>query len=617
MPLYRPSNSDAPVLSQFSLHGKVAAVTGGARGIGLEIARGLAEAGASVAIIYSSSRDAHDTASQIAADTGAKVAAYQGDVRRRAAIAETIRQIVADFGRLDVVVANAGVCADIPSLEYTEETWQGNSSVNYDGVMWTAQAAGKVFKEQGRGNLIITASVSATLVNVPQRQAAYNASKAAVVQLAKVLAVEWVDFARVNCVSPGFVETDMLYDQPKERMEQWLSLIPGGRMAAPSELKGNQQEVLGSGPGRYRIRLLEVRIRSLDVLLDFLVLLDRQLCVNVEIASDPTLEIRMFLDEWRLQQGREFLARRIAEEQLHSHYRTIDDMMREVGQRVDRLQPPPDQVTLRSFFVQEFRIIFDSVASHAWYLRRQLSRLRADVGTVPSSEVPSTGGNAPQPRERPLDNVDVFDFAEIPIDRPVDMGAFIIDHPMVMHESEVHKLLEVAYRAILERGDREQARNYVRHVIVLHYATHTETVSGLHRLLMAITTNSPNPTPLSQSRLDFERDVEREMDRIDKAVWNRMQAAVAEAAHRARSEHSHLQEHTAVTESERKEADPDEQGGHDVQEHTAVTESERKEADPDEQGGHDVFDTSSQAMEEAMLSRSPVEEPRAGGDGDP
>ncbi|KAM3504749.1 hypothetical protein MY10362_003358 [Beauveria mimosiformis] len=238
MPLYRPNNSDAPVLSQFSLHGKVAAVTGGARGIGLEIARGLAEAGASVAIIYSSSRRAHDTASQIAADTGAKVAAYQGDVRQRAAIAETIRQIVADFGRLDVVVANAGVCADIPSLEYTEETWQQNSSVNYDGVMWTAQAAGKVFKEQGRGNLIITASVSATLVNVPQRQAAYNASKAAVVQLAKVLAVEWVDFARVNCVSPGFVETDMLYDQPKERMEQWLSLIPGGRMAAPSELKG-------------------------------------------------------------------------------------------------------------------------------------------------------------------------------------------------------------------------------------------------------------------------------------------------------------------------------------------------------------------------------------------
>ncbi|OAA58672.1 oxidoreductase, short chain dehydrogenase/reductase family [Cordyceps fumosorosea ARSEF 2679] len=240
MPLYRPDNPDAPVLSQFSLKGKVAAVTGGARGIGLEIVRGLAEAGADVAIIYStSSAPALAAAREIAAAAGVKVAAYQGDVRSRAAIARTLDQVVADFGgRLDVVVANAGVCADVPSLEYTEETWQQNSAVNYDGVMWTAQAAGRVFKEQGRGNLIITASVSATLVNVPQRQAAYNAAKAAVVQLAKVLAVEWVDFARVNCVSPGFVETDMLYNQPKERMEQWLSLIPGRRMAATSELKG-------------------------------------------------------------------------------------------------------------------------------------------------------------------------------------------------------------------------------------------------------------------------------------------------------------------------------------------------------------------------------------------
>lgn len=208
MPLYQPPNSDAPVLSQFSLKGKVAAVTGGARGIGLEIVRGLAEAGAEVALIYSTSTDAPDIASKIAADTGVRVQAYQSDVRSRATIAATVDQIVADFGHLDVMVANSGVCANIPNLEYTEETWRANNSVNLDGVMWTAQAAGKVFQKQGRGNLIITASVSATLVNIPQRQAAYNSSKAAVVHLAKSLAVEWVDFGRVNCVSPGFIETD-------------------------------------------------------------------------------------------------------------------------------------------------------------------------------------------------------------------------------------------------------------------------------------------------------------------------------------------------------------------------------------------------------------------------
>ncbi|KAK2615945.1 hypothetical protein N8I77_002666 [Diaporthe amygdali] len=238
MPLYKPPNPNAPVLSQFSLKGKVAAVTGGARGIGLEIVKGLAEAGADVALIYSTNKQAEDTATQIAKDTGVKVLAYQSDVRSRASIAATVDQIVADFGRLDVMVANSGVCADISSLEYTEETWKDNNSVNLDGVMWTAQAAGKVFKQQGRGNLIITTSVSATLVNIPQRQAAYNSSKAAAVHLAKSLAVEWVEFARVNCVSPGFIETDMLYTQPEERFKKWMEMIPGKRMAETSELKG-------------------------------------------------------------------------------------------------------------------------------------------------------------------------------------------------------------------------------------------------------------------------------------------------------------------------------------------------------------------------------------------
>ncbi|KAL2874929.1 hypothetical protein SGCOL_009908 [Colletotrichum sp. CLE4] len=238
MPLYKPPNPSAPVLSQFSLKGKVAAVTGGARGIGLEIVRGLAEAGAEVALIYATSKDAIEIASQIAKDTGVSIRAYQSDVRSRASIAATVDQIVQDFGHLDVMVANSGVCADIPSLEYTEETWKDNNSVNLDGVMWTAQAAGKVFKQQGRGNLIATASVSATLVNIPQKQAAYNSSKAAAVHLAKSLAVEWVDFARVNCVSPGFIETEMLYVQPKERFDKWMEMIPGKRMAETSELKG-------------------------------------------------------------------------------------------------------------------------------------------------------------------------------------------------------------------------------------------------------------------------------------------------------------------------------------------------------------------------------------------
>ncbi|KAF2157398.1 oxidoreductase [Myriangium duriaei CBS 260.36] len=239
MPLFKPENVNTPVLSQFSLGGKIAAVTGGARGIGVEVVRGLAEAGADVALIYTSSANAPDIAAQIAKETGVRVEAFRSDVANRSEIAATINQIAEEFGhgRLDIVVANAGICANVPALEYTEETWQKNNSVNLDGVMWTAQAAGKIFQKQGKGNLIVTASVSATLVNIPQLQAAYNASKAAAVHLAKCLAVEWVDFARVNCISPGFIMTEMLTKQPKERMDKWISLIPGRRICDAAELK--------------------------------------------------------------------------------------------------------------------------------------------------------------------------------------------------------------------------------------------------------------------------------------------------------------------------------------------------------------------------------------------
>ncbi|KAH8703137.1 oxidoreductase [Talaromyces proteolyticus] len=239
MPLYQPPDVHAPVLSQFSLKGKIAAVTGGARGIGLEVVRGLAEAGADVAIIYTTSVNAPETAANVAAETGVRVQAYQSDVTIRSDIAATINQITEEFGRgrLDIVVANAGVCTNSPNLEYTEETWARDNRVNYDGVMWTAQAAGKIFKKQGKGNFIITASVSATLVNIPQTQVAYNASKAAALHLAKSLAVEWVDFARINCISPGFMMTEMLTQQPKELFEKWLAMVPARRICDPAELK--------------------------------------------------------------------------------------------------------------------------------------------------------------------------------------------------------------------------------------------------------------------------------------------------------------------------------------------------------------------------------------------
>ncbi|KAI9749543.1 MAG: hypothetical protein M1835_001535 [Candelina submexicana] len=237
MPLYKPQNVHTPVLSQYSLKGKIAAVTGGAGGIGLEVVRGIAEAGADVAMIYNTSADAPEMAAMIAKETGCRIHAFQSTIVSRDAIANTLDKVAKEFGRLDVVVANAGFCASIPSLEYDEESWQKDREVNLDGTMWTAQAAGRIFERQGKGNLIVTASVSSITVNIPQRQAAYNASKAAIVHLAKTLAVEWIDFARVNCISPGYIDTEMLRRQPKELFEKWLSMIPGNRLCEAAELK--------------------------------------------------------------------------------------------------------------------------------------------------------------------------------------------------------------------------------------------------------------------------------------------------------------------------------------------------------------------------------------------
>ncbi|THY69852.1 L-rhamnose 1-dehydrogenase [Aureobasidium pullulans] len=232
---------NSPVLSQFSLQGKTVAVTGGSGGIGTEVVRGMAEAGANVAIIHHSSVEAESIAASFSDTYNVKVQAYKSDVRSAKPIADTINQIEQDFGHLDVVIANAGVCSRFDALEYDTESWNAINSVNYDGVFWTAKAAGEIFKKQGKGNLVITASVSATLVNVPQWQAAYNASKAAAMHLCKCLAVEWAPFARVNSVSPGYINTLMVSKQPAELMEKWLSMVPCGRIAQPAELKSMEE----------------------------------------------------------------------------------------------------------------------------------------------------------------------------------------------------------------------------------------------------------------------------------------------------------------------------------------------------------------------------------------
>ncbi|KAI1208149.1 NAD(P)-binding protein [Annulohypoxylon truncatum] len=243
-------NPEAPVLSHFSLAGKTAIITGGCRGIGLEVARGLCEAGAKVAITYSSTppEEANEIAAKISsANDGRLVKAYKCNVRSVADIEATVDTVIKELGdgRLDIMVANAGISKNMPAIDYPEDKFREMFDINVNGAFWAAQAAAHVFEKQSkadgapfRGSIIFTASVSATLVNIPQKQAAYNSSKAALVHLSKSLAVEWVDFARVNSISPGFIDTEMLDVHPQEWRSVWNEMIPGRRFCKPAELKG-------------------------------------------------------------------------------------------------------------------------------------------------------------------------------------------------------------------------------------------------------------------------------------------------------------------------------------------------------------------------------------------
>jgi NAD(P)-dependent dehydrogenase (short-subunit alcohol dehydrogenase family) len=228
------------IIEKLRLDGKKAFVTGGARGIGYSIASALAEAGADVALADIDGDSAKAAANRIAAATGRKIIAVQVDVTRPASVDAMILAILESFGRIDAAFCNAGIAKNIPAEEMSLDDWNQVISVNLTGVFLTAQAAGKLMIRQGGGSIINTASMSAHIVNVPQPQCSYNASKAAVVQLTKSLAVEWaLKGVRVNSISPGYIGTDLILGSEtlKPLIETWKKVSPLKRLGKPEELQ--------------------------------------------------------------------------------------------------------------------------------------------------------------------------------------------------------------------------------------------------------------------------------------------------------------------------------------------------------------------------------------------
>ncbi|MDQ1530052.1 MAG: hypothetical protein QOE37_157 [Microbacteriaceae bacterium] len=225
-----------PVLDRFDLTGRTAVVTGSTRGLGRAFARALAEAGADIVVVGRDAAAAAEVEQELLT-LGVAVQVVLADVAQRPDVERLLAEATGRFGRVDVLVNNAGACIHKPALDVTDEEWRAVMGVNLDGLWIASQVFGRHMIEAGGGTIVNVGSMSGAIVNRPQWQPAYNASKAAVHHLTRSLAAEWAPLGvRVNAIAPGYMHTDMAPIHEPRFQRYWIEDAPQQRAGEPDEL---------------------------------------------------------------------------------------------------------------------------------------------------------------------------------------------------------------------------------------------------------------------------------------------------------------------------------------------------------------------------------------------
>ncbi len=225
-------------LEQFKLTDKVAVVTGGSKGLGRTMAVGLAEAGATVAIV-SRTRSLIEEAAQEIIDAGGKAIAIPTDVTNERSIEQMAKTVIDTCGRIDILINSAGIAPTSPAVDIGLQDWNEVMNTNVKSVFLTAKTVGKVMMKQRRGKVINISSVLGK--EALHFCLHYGASKAAIMQMTRNLALEWSRYPiHVNCIAPGFFSTEMTKSQQESAQDRkfLLQKIPFKRFGRPEEIVG-------------------------------------------------------------------------------------------------------------------------------------------------------------------------------------------------------------------------------------------------------------------------------------------------------------------------------------------------------------------------------------------